>query len=660
MRLLLGLIACVGVAALAGCGGGDESPVSTPTATTTVQPARPSPTATPRRATATATPTTEPTQTPAATVSVTATLTPTPTPTAVATPTPTPTEATGPSPTPTPAPTEAATPTPVPTPAEPVEATPTTTPEPLVTAEDLGIREIDTEEALAAAGLTYVRYEAGEPVPWEAGLYLLDIETGAVEGWTRPGEDAVEEVDGGRVAVGLGSISVGIRLSASYHFLLSNPWEGRPFLHNRLTGQTHTWDPNVLSLTGGWRVLTVAGQSSQESLIFYHTAAEAFVVVDGSLRLLAQFSLPKGEVERLRRAQEAVVGVHRSGSVVLRGEDQLYLVDLTLTGEGSLSPSATWPLPLVGKAWSEGFVRFEPFREGFALRSGCNIARYGLDGTFLSDRWYDCMDGYADLSPDGRYVAAATVGAPEPDYYGLIASPGVLVSSVFDAATGEEFFRIRGDRPSWRTTGTDVYLSTQGWRASIEGIWIEAPASETGAQAPQPGQFPGYPRLVPVYEGDDFGRDRLIVTSEDGRVLGSVDFVGTRRILGLRDSWFGWDEAGRELRVDLSLAYEAYKGRDDRGPERILLTPVIEHAPFDDHLLLEVVGDTCADLRESASSSATLLACITGGELVRTDDVYYWTGEWIHLRTDDGLEGWAKTEHLRWAGDGISLPVEER
>ena len=335
-----------------------------------------------------------------------------------------------------------------------------------MSAGDFGFREVDTGEALAAAGIagiTYVRYEAGEPVPWEAGLYLLDIETGAVEGWTRPGEDAVEEVDGGRVAVGF--ISVGIRLSASYHFLLWNPWDGRPFLHNRLTGQTHTWDPNVLSLTGGWRVLTVAGQSSQESLIFYHTAAEAFVVVDGSLRLLAQFSLPKGEVERLWRAQEAVVGVHRSGSVVLRGEDQLYLVDLTLAGEGSLNPSATWPLPLVGKAWSEGFVRFEPFREGFALRSGCNIARYGLDGTFLSDRWYDCMDGYADLSPDGRYVAAATVGVPEPDYYGLIASPGVLVSSVFDAATGEELFRIRGDRPSWRTTGTDVYLSTQGWRA---------------------------------------------------------------------------------------------------------------------------------------------------------------------------------------------------
>ena len=534
-------------------------------------------------------------------------------PTTAATATPTPTETMHPSPTPTPAPTEPVTPTSVPTPTEPVEATPTTTSDALMSAGDFGFREVDTGEALAAAGIagiTYVRYEAGEPVPWEAGLYLLDIETGAVEGWTRPGEDAVEEVDGGRVAVGF--ISVGIRLSASYHFLLWNPWDGRPFLHNRLTGQTHTWDPNVLSLTGGWRVLTVAGQSSQESLIFYHTAAEAFVVVDGSLRLLAQFSLPKGEVERLWRAQEAVVGVHRSGSVVLRGEDQLYLVDLTLAGEGSLSPSATWPLPLVGKAWSEGFVRFEPFREGFALRSGCNIARYGLDGTFLSDRWYDCMDGYADLSPDGRYVAAATVGAPEPDYYGLIASPGALVSSVFDAATGEELFRIRGDRPSWGTTGTDVYLSTQGWRASIEGLWIEAPASETGAQAPQPGQFPGYPRLVPVYEGDDFGRDRLIVTSEDGRVLGSVDFVGTRRILGLRNSRFGWDEAGRELRVDLSLAYE---GLDDRWPERIHLTPVIEHAPFDDHLLLEVVGDTCADLRESASSSATPLARIHRSKL---------------------------------------------
>ena len=52
-----------------------------------------------------------------------------------------------------------------------------------MSAEELGFREIDTEEALAQAGLTFVEYGPGEAVPWEAGLYLLDVETGEVEGW---------------------------------------------------------------------------------------------------------------------------------------------------------------------------------------------------------------------------------------------------------------------------------------------------------------------------------------------------------------------------------------------------------------------------------------------------------------------------------------------
>ena len=53
----------------------------------------------------------------------------------------------------------------------------------MVSREDLGIREVDTAEALAAAGLRYVRCAAGGIVSQEVGLYLLDVETGAVEGW---------------------------------------------------------------------------------------------------------------------------------------------------------------------------------------------------------------------------------------------------------------------------------------------------------------------------------------------------------------------------------------------------------------------------------------------------------------------------------------------
>ena len=240
MRLLLGLIACVGVAALAACGGGDSPPPPSPTAIATVAAAAsPSPTLT-----ATAAPS-QSAETPTPTVAATPTPTATGEPSPAPTPSPTPTK---PSPTPTPSQTEAATPTPTPTPAEPVEATPAATPAPLLSAEELGFREIDTEEALAQAGLTFVEYGPGEAVPWEAGLYLLDVETGEVEGWIIPEGDAVEETDRGRVAVGTVTVNVG--LSPGNRFLLLTS-DG---LHDRLTGRTYTWSAGRL-----WPVLANYG-----------------------------------------------------------------------------------------------------------------------------------------------------------------------------------------------------------------------------------------------------------------------------------------------------------------------------------------------------------------------------------------------------------------
>ena len=176
------------------------------------------------------------------------------------------------------------------TPAEPVEATPAATPAPLLSAEELGFREIDTEEALAQAGLTFVEYGPGEAVPWEAGLYLLDVETGEVEGWIIPEGDAIEETDRGRVAVGTVTVNVG--LSPGNRFLLLTS-DG---LHDRLTGRTYTWSAGRL-----WPVLANYGADlvgwvlpDGERLIFQSQANGVYLVVDSSLSLLAQFQLRAG------------------------------------------------------------------------------------------------------------------------------------------------------------------------------------------------------------------------------------------------------------------------------------------------------------------------------------------------------------------------------
>ena len=78
----------------------------------------------------------------------------------------------------------------------------------------------------------------------------------------------------------------------------------------------------------------------------------------------------------------------------------------------------------------------------------------------------------------------------------------------------------------------------------------------------------------------------------------------------------------------------------------------IERPPFDDRLLVRVVVDTCLNLREAPSLTATILTCLPNGTVGETDD---FQSTWFHIRTDDGLEGWASAEYLRWHSDGVRL-----
>ena len=78
----------------------------------------------------------------------------------------------------------------------------------------------------------------------------------------------------------------------------------------------------------------------------------------------------------------------------------------------------------------------------------------------------------------------------------------------------------------------------------------------------------------------------------------------------------------------------------------------IERPPFDDRVLVRVVVDTCLNLREAPSLTATILTCLPNGTVVETGD---FQTSWTHIRTDDGLEGWASAEYLRWHSDGVRL-----
>ena len=88
------------------------------------------------------------------------------------------------------------------------------------------------------------------------------------------------------------------------------------------------------------------------------------------------------------------------------------------------------------------------------------------------------------------------------------------------------------------------------------------------------------------------------------------------------------------------------------GAWGIPLAPVIEQPPYEDQLLVEIVVDTCLNAREEPSLDAPIVECLSDGTVAEID---HFRGDWFHLRTSDGLEGWASAEYLRWHSDGVRL-----
>ena len=548
----------------------------------------------------------------------------TPTPTPIETPSPTPTGTPSPTPTGTPSPTPTSTPSPTLTPSP--TPTPATTPAPLITAEDLGIREVDTAEALAAAGLTHVRYAAGEEVPWEAGFFLLDTATGAVEGWVVSEGDSVDE-EGKAV----GTVSVHLSLSPGNRFLLL-PGDA---LHDRMTGRTYAGARVVVQSSYpndlvGW------GSGSDERLVLSSGTEQAYVVVNGEMQAVAQLA---GAGADLRP--------HPEGRYLFAHDrSQLQLFDLMYASSDALAPSFTWPLDWVKWSSTKAFLYSAwvvPFDGGLAvidpIDSGtCRIARYSADGQPPTDHQYPCWQDYGpfiDISPDGRSIAIARSGIPN-DYDALTQVTGI---SVFDATMGEELLRIRGaGQPgeSGRLAGS--------WLANSSGIVV---GTSRGVRlVTLAGQWESVPGLPAPGDPDLFVQETT-VRNREGQVLATLEFgPPSREIRGGRSTWVDRGSTSRELRVKTGIFYES------GFPWGLYTDAAIERPPFDDRVLVRVVVDTCLNLREAPSLTATILTCLPNGTVVETGD---FQTSWTHIRTDDGLDGWASAEYLRWHSDGVRL-----
>ena len=645
LLLSAGLTACTG------------EPEERPPAPATATPA-PAATETPSP-TSTATPS----PTPAATPSPTPTAAPTPSPAPSPTPTvpartPTPTPTATPSATQTPSTTPTATPSPSPTPPPTPTPTATATPAPLITAEDLGIREVDTAEALAAAGLTHVRYAAGEEVPWDPGLFLLEVESGVVEGWVRSLAGLPEEERGTAW-----NVSDDIAVSPSNRFV---SWAGHGVLHDRQTGRTYALDRGSIEFDRWW------GTGPGERLLFRLASSGAFVAMDAGMQPVARFTLPPGE--RFTSPNGGYILVREQGS-----SGTFHLVDL----EDETNPQVhTWALPWEPVVNRDGapVFRIELLDDLVAFLGGvgdsaCHVTRYDLRGVLLSDRTIPCgfarfnwWDGASlpRISPDGRLIVAPTFDSLEEFAYGR--EPVGAVMSIFDAATGAKIVRILGAHPAWIKGGLspsgDVWLADSsgiivqtrhGWRvAGLEGTWGPAPG---WASPDDPDRFFDYGWTIPG--------SSVAAVNQQGHEQASLSFGPPSASIpgpGYEAALILWESAGWGTRSDALRVWTSYwhtqEFDDYYGTPP--LEAVIEHPPFDDRLLVEVVVDTCLNVREQPWLDAPVVTCLQHGTVAETDDFeqfwpYELMSEWMHIRTDDGLEGWASAEYLRWHSDGVRL-----
>ena len=404
------------------------------------------------------------------------------------------------------------------------------------------------------------------------------------------------------------------------------------------------------------------GSGGDERLVFWLKTIDAYVVVDASMEPVAQFARgahmgalwPLGTNGRYVALHEH--NHHGNPS------DELSFFDLGAERSLTIAPSARQVLHGLrqhsGGGWFGG-IATEVADGGMTVTipraESCRMFRYSVDGTLLSDRLLPCWNGgssLTDISPDGRMAAIATSGIAHTS--ALDQFYGVTVISIFDAATGEELLRIKGAAQPWDSRGLSDL-----WLADSSGIVVRTSLGNRivtldGRWEPSFG-FPA-PNDAGLFADGTTVRDR------QGRVLASLAFSPGSSGDGASDPWAGWGSTSRELRVNAASAYAPGWAS--------MPSPVIERPPLDDRLLFEVTYAGCLNLRSDPSSSAAVVTCLPRRATAEAIDYHIervdqdgdgWSSRaerrvtWMHLRTPDGLEGWASAEYLRWHSDGVRL-----
>ena len=551
---------------------------------------------------------------------------PSPTPVAgtTATPTPSPTPAATPDPSPTPSPEPEASPTPEPIP----EPTPEPTPEAPIesTPNALGIREIATDEAFVR-----LEYAPGERIAETTGVFFLDVETGTVEAWS--------SVDG----LPLGA-------SSNHRYLLRGDIvtdEVRGVLHDRETGRTFSWDQAALRFSyAGW---------VGEAIVFERLDGDAdadvtsYVAVDASMDPETEFAIPADWFLDDVLLEDGLLLAWSSGL--------LHILDIDSGDRVMLDPGGSYHTARTG----EGFALVDSRHpEGNGAHT-CRILRYDLSGDLQSDVSVSCFVGtYArvHLSPDARLFATLTNVVGCCGWWGASGFyPAPLVLSIFDAATGDELMKVAGATfAGWLADSSGLVVETvRGRRVlGIDGGWISLPERlPSGTLHPSPTDPTRFIHANP-FRGS---RPTVAVVDMSDQVLASANLQAVP-VWGL-----SWSASGHEV------FFHNQQGRQQGAPGTIVpvLQPAIQVPPFDDSLTAEVVVDTCLNVRAEATTESEIVVCLPPERVVELvahpTDGYVVEGPciedeedldgrcvWVHVLTEDGEEGWAYSDFLRWTG----------
>ncbi|MDE2933680.1 MAG: SH3 domain-containing protein, partial [Chloroflexota bacterium] len=522
-------------------------------------------------------------------------------------------------------------PTPEPTPEPPIDSTPNA----------LGIREIPTDDAF-----TRLEYAPGELIDEEASIYFLDVETGAVEGW--------------KVVAGVEPF-----FSHGYRYAATDA-----ALHDRETGRTFAWDADALQVAGfeeaPWRVSTGSYSTfiSDESVAFQRldgaddSGVQRYVIVDPSMNEIAAFEIPSyWDILQWNLA---------AGSALASDGTAMHIIDVS-TGSSFAIDQPDTPRPPASGEWfaSVGYAGEYADLEGGGSVAGAQgscqaVRRDWGSGAVLSDTTVDCFLGGgagAHLSPDGALLAAVTrVLDCCDEWFGHAFYSALTALSLFDATTGDELLRVGGATfpfrqgvgygAVWLADSSGLVVATvQGLQiVTVDGRWV--PLSPVLSQ--------GHLRPSPVDPGRFIHDGSATVVDLSGEVVVTPNFEES---VPLARS--AWNPSGQELRL---LPEVPGKGASPLAPSTL---PAIQTPPFDDALTAEVVVDTCLNVREEATTDSEIVVCLPpervvelvahpdDGHLVEgpcVEDDLYGNCVWVYVLTEDGEQGWAYADFLRWSG----------